>query len=354
MTRTKQRVLFAAIAVLCSTVVVSAVLLGVDIYLHGRYQRSAGFNVWGYRGTPVGKKQRNEYRVVVLGGSSAYGYGVNADEAIPAVLQRLLRQRAPSRLFTVVNLGYNNEAAYSFKPTLQDYRWLDYDLAVLYEGYNDLATDRINVQAFRHDSPVFRLTGYMPIFPIIFKEKAAAMLAGGDPAAMYRHDPGRTVFHASVARRVQAGVLDAAAEIAQSLEAQLGRVSTEPEHVVADSGTGCRAPWGPYCQSVAAAVEYVRAAHKEVVVATQPYITVGQQVRDVHMNQQAEVRAMLARRFGRDPEVGYVNLGDRLNLSDRRMSFDGMHLTAAGSEIAAAALVEPVMAMAARGSSSQS
>ena len=90
-------------------------------------------------------------------------------------------------MFTVINLAYNNEGAYSFKPTLDDYRSLDYDLALLYEGYNDLlASVRPNVAVFRHDSPVFRLTGYLPIFPIIFKEKAAAMLNGGDAGAFYR------------------------------------------------------------------------------------------------------------------------------------------------------------------------
>src|SRR6185295_6744344 len=165
-----------------------------DIYLHGRYERSAGFNVWGYRGHPVGKKKAGEYRVAVLGGSAAYGYGVTADDALPAVLERLLRMRTATPTYTVVNLGYNNEGAYSFKATLEDYRWLRYDLVILYEGYNDMSAVRPNVQIFRHDSPVFRLLGYMPIFPIIFKEKAAAMTHGGDAGALYRQGP-QTEFH---------------------------------------------------------------------------------------------------------------------------------------------------------------
>src|SRR5258705_13029699 len=104
------------------------VLLAVDVYLHGRYERSAGFNVWGYRGPVAGRKQPNEYRIVVLGGSAAYGYGVSWEQAMPAVLERQLRARSTSPFFTVINLGYNNEGAYSFKPTLEDYRSLGYDL----------------------------------------------------------------------------------------------------------------------------------------------------------------------------------------------------------------------------------
>ena len=40
-----------------------------------------------------------------------------------------------------MNLAYNNEGAYSFRFTLGDYLYLDYDLAILYEGYNDLMGD---------------------------------------------------------------------------------------------------------------------------------------------------------------------------------------------------------------------
>ena len=46
---------------------------------------------------------------------------------------------AASGAYTVVNLAYNNEGAYSFTFTMKDYGYLDHDLVCLYEGYNDLA-----------------------------------------------------------------------------------------------------------------------------------------------------------------------------------------------------------------------
>ena len=348
MTSGRRRIVFAAVALAIAVGATTATLLAVDVYLHGRYERSAGFNVWGYRGATAGRKRPGEYRIVVLGGSAAYGYGVSADEAMPAALERLLRMRAASPLFTVVNLAYNNEGAYSFKTTLQDYRWLDYDLAFLYEGYNDMS-ERTNVSVFRHDSPIFRVTGYMPIFPIIFKEKAAAMLNNGDVGSLYRQDPGQTVFHASLANKAGAGVLQATAEVAKSLEAQLGRVATEPVHHVDDRVVaGCQKPWGPYCQSVASAVEFARADGRQVMVGTQPYLKVKPEVRAAHFSQQEELRAMLTRRFSADPGVSYVNLGDRLDLENSLVSFDHMHLTVAANETLAGALVEPVLEMAAR------
>jgi hypothetical protein len=345
MTPTRRRLVFTLCAIAVSAIVTTAVLLGVDIYLHGRYQQSAGFNVWGYRGTPVGRKEHDEYRIVMLGGSAAYGYGVTAEDAIPAVLQRLLRQYVPSPRFTVVNLAYNNEGAYSFKPTLQDYRWLDYDLVILYEGYNDMG-ERSNLQVFRHDSPVFRLTGYLPIFPIIFKEKAAAMASGGDAGAYYRHD-GRTVFHAGLATRAGAGVLDATANVAEALETQLGRISAEPVHRVDGAGSNCASPWAAYCQSMAAAIRYAREQGAQVLVATQPYLR-GPVLYPRHFAQQNELRAMLQREFGSDRSVAYVNLGDRVDVQNPHMSFDRMHLTRAGNREAAAAFFDPVLTLAAR------
>ncbi|MDP2389959.1 MAG: hypothetical protein Q8N52_06485, partial [Acidobacteriota bacterium] len=163
MTRRK-RVLFALTAVALASVVAGGALLAVDIVLHGRYEKSAGYNIWGYRGPSVGGKQAGELRIVMTGGSSAYGYGAQWDEAIPARLEQSLSARSAAEAVRVINLGYNNEGAYSFKFTLNDYLWLDYDLAILYEGYNDLLGDSSppNTQVFRHESPVYRLTGYLP------------------------------------------------------------------------------------------------------------------------------------------------------------------------------------------------
>jgi hypothetical protein len=345
----RRRVAFAAIAVTIAFVGAFAALLGVDIYLHSKYEQSAGFNVWGYRGPRVGQKQPGEYRVVMLGGSSAYGYGVTWDRAIPALLERGLQRVAePGRRFRVVNLSYNNEGAYSFTFTMKDYEYLQYDLVCLYEGYNDLMADerRPNVQVFRHDSPIFRLTGYLPIFPIIFKEKAAAMLAGGDPGALYRAD-GRTVFRPGLAARAAASVLTATGDASQAVERQLDRVTAEAPHRVGDTtGTGCRPPWGQYCRAIANAVDLARTRGRAALFVTQPYEQLDRGAHERHVDQQREALAMVLRRYGRDSRVGAVDLGEAVDLRDTSLSFDGMHLTAEGNERIAARLVDPVRAMA--------
>jgi hypothetical protein len=337
----RKRLVFATVAVGVAIAIPAATLLAIDIYLHSKYAKTAGFNVWGYRGPIVGRKAQREYRVVFLGGSSAFGYGVKWNEAIPALLEESLNAGG-ARKFSVVNLAYNNEGAYSMKFTLQDYAYLDYDLACLYEGYNDV--NMPNLSVFRHDSPVFRLTGYLPIFPIIFKEKAAAMLHGGDTSAVYRNS-GKTVFSASIADRAAAGVLDATAAVGESLERQLDRVSREPARTVADGGaTGCTALWQPYCRSVQTAIDYALKAGKQVMVITQPY-EAGTELRARHQSQQQDLASMLDRKFGADRRVEYVNLGNTVNLLDPRLSFDSMHLTPAGNRLIADALVAPVRDM---------
>lgn len=350
MTSRRRWLLFAAVAVTLGLIVTVTVLSAIDVYLHGRYERSAGFNVWGYRGPSVGRKKTGEYRLVVLGGSAAYGYGVSADETISAELERLLRTRTRTPLFSVVNLGYNNEGAYSFRATLDDYAWLRYDLALLYEGYNDLNYTRPNTQIFRHDSPMFRLTGYMPIFPIIFREKAAAMRSGGDPGAMYRPNQ-PTTFHATLAARTGASLLTTTADVAKSLETQLGRVSVQPApHADIGTQTGC-GRWGAYCHSIEMAIESARRHKAQVMVATQPYLRAGEQAELLHREQQEMLRGFLARRFGGAQDVKYVDLGEVVDLEDPHLSFDHMHLRAEGNTRVAAAFVPAVIDMAARKSS---
>jgi hypothetical protein len=173
------------------------------------------------------------------------------------------------------------------------------------------------------------------------------MLNGGDVGALYRPD-NKTVFHANVATKAAAGVLQATASAAQSLEAQLGTVVVEPAHRIDGAESGCRTPWQNYCRSIAIAVDYARARGHQVLVVTQPYLRLDPTVHARHLSEQDALRASLAGRLKTDPAVGYANLGDAVDLENQRLSFDHMHLTADGNDQLAAALVQPVLAMAAR------
>jgi len=343
------RIRFVAFGLLAATGALVATLLlliAADVYVHHRIERYAGVNVWGYRGPAVGKKKPNEHRLVVVGGSTAFGYGVQAEEAFPAQLERELQPMSkdggPVR---VVNLGMNSQGAYAFKFALEDYDSLDYDAAILYEGYNDLG-DKPNEFVGRRDSPVFRLTGYFPVLHIALREKAMSLRAGGDIEAAYQ---GKTVFKPGVAARATAGAMETARDIGDALSKQLERASkVAPASLdylhLKVPYVGCNWPWEHYCGSVYEAVTFALAHHRKVLVVTQPYVS------DWHREQQEELRTMLDAWFGKNPNVAYADLGDALGsdfstVKDPRIVYDGLHLTRDGNAIIARRLVAPAAAL---------
>ena len=93
---TKRRfVVFASAAVLLALTIPIGAMLALDTYLHYRFDEVASVNRWGYRGPVVGRKQPNERRLVVMGESTAYGYGVRWQESVPAYLQERLNAGRP-------------------------------------------------------------------------------------------------------------------------------------------------------------------------------------------------------------------------------------------------------------------
>jgi hypothetical protein len=341
---TGRRLLVIVTALFIVAVVGVAALLALDVYLHHRVQYDAGVNVWGYRGPVVGRKKPGERRIIVIGGSTAFGYGLRWNEAFPYYLEHKLntRQMATDSLVSVVNLGIPTDSARTFVATLNDYAYLDYDIAIFYEGYNDLGLD-VNPPknmtnpavshylAWRHQSPVFRWTGYFPIFPLVLSEKSMALLHGNLNAA-YDND---IVFRPSLTSRTTAAALKSVADISVAIERRFGQLTNTTSVVSAVNEEGC-GRWTQYCGAVYDAVLRAVGNGKSVVVVTQPYIS------DLHIDQQTALARMMTRRFPNDPRVRYLNLGRTVNMKDTALVYDGIHLVARGNEIVAEALVPVV------------
>jgi lysophospholipase L1-like esterase len=333
----KKKFLFALLAASLSLVVTAGILLAVDVYYHHKMSASGGFNVWGYRGPTVARKKANEQRVIVVGESTTLGYGVHWQEALPAQLETLLNRPAPSsgRRVSVVNLGSNGDGAGAIQFTLKDYAYLDYDLVILYSGYSELAGP--NHAAFRHTSPIFRLTGYMPILPLVMREKSMAIMYGGKLEAAYKGE--KNVFRPSFGQRTVASVLAAAANLSESLDRQLRNAKPDPADDLAAAGAECGPRWAHYCGGMYVAVKYALDHRKKVMIATQPFINAG------HVDQQQHLVAFLQHRFPNRPWLRFANLGDAVSLTDPALCFDGMHLTAAGNRVIAEKLAGPVSEM---------
>lgn len=352
--------LYGLLLMLISLGVVAAGLAGGDLYVHARTQELTGVNVWGYRGKPVGRKHPGDVRVVMLGGSTAFGWGLPASESVPAFLERRLNTQANSpRRFSVVNLGAPGQGAHGFLVDLTDYASLNYDIVILYEGYNDLGTNEPAPDAaaasradrgfcfgcsskvpndleWRRQSPIFRLTGYFPMLPLVLREKAIALTHGGDVNQAY--GTGDVVFRPGLATQATADALKLAAQAAERLEQQLGRLSDDP--VVLSVDEQCGPPWNLYCGAVRDAVQWALDRDKRVIFVTQPYLS------DKHVDQQAHVRAFLQAKFRGDARLQLLDLGHVINLRDHAIAYDGMHLVAQGNDTIASHLVEPVLSFA--------
>lgn len=316
-----RKLAFALGAIVLSTTGTIASVAGLDLYMHHRYARGGGYNIWGYRGDALGRKQIGERRIEMLGGSVTFGYGVAADETISAYLQAALnRGAAAGRSLQVVvsNLGWNSEGAYSFQYTLKDYEYLRSDVAIFYSGYNDLG---YNNQVFRRESAVFRLTGYLPILPII--PVGSWLRLQNLPTK----DAGKVVFVPRLSDQYATEAADAALRMSQALERQLGRL------VPGEIGGAAKGPqpanWQYYLQSLRSAITTALAQGQQVLVVTEPWIS------QTHVDQQEAVADMVRTEFGRDPRVRYRNAGLTIDLHDRAMCWDGMHLTAAGNKFVA-------------------
>ncbi len=339
--RRSKRLIFALIAGGFSFALCLGGMLALDLYLHRKYEPLAALNIRGYRGPLLGHKKPGEYRIAVLGGSTVFGYGVHANETFPAYLEQDLNHEGirSGKHVTVLNLGANSEGAYSFLPNLEDFAYLGYDGAVFYEGYNDITNaDTPNRFLARRGSPAFHLFGYMPIFPLILREKAMVLRYGGDLESAYWGR--KTVFRPTLAQRASASTLEAAVSISQSLEQQVGKLTYRPEKLEpVSSETGCGERWAYYCQFVDRGIQYLLGRDKWVIVVTQPYNS------DLHVDQQRHLAGMLNQRYGKDPRVKHVNLGNAIDLHDLSIAYDGKHLMPAGNRLIAQQLSEAVLQM---------
>jgi hypothetical protein len=205
---------------------------------------------------------------------------------------------------------------------LNDYDYLDTDLVILYSGYNDL--DAPNYYNFRHRSPLFAWTGYLPLLPSLTLDKISAWRQQSNG------QNGKVVF--------MPPHLDERGK-PTAMPPQLPGLEANPSSGQSPTSRACSPKWQFYCEQVVRVTELALAKGKRVLIAGEPYIT------DGHVEQQAELQNMLASRFGAEPRVRYISLGRVVDLRDPSLCWDGMHLTEEGNRRIAAALRQPILEM---------
>lgn len=273
-------VVLAAEAILAAAA--GAVVL--DFKVHSRAQVGRGVNTWGFRGTARVNKRPRGQRIAVVGGSVAYGYGVDRSQSFPYYLEGVLnqswREKFPGTYTDVVNLATVTDGPGSYVDTLRDYGYLHPDAVCVYDGYG--APDSANV---RRGSFIFRHTGYLPVLPAVMR--------------------GDHVWTAPERADVWPALDDRAGPAKAMSCAQLSAA---------------------YCAAMIDTVAWTLARGVAVVVLTPAYMSAR------HRAQQESLAAGLHDRFAHDPRFTQVHVGPLIDLRDRDLSFDGVHLTARGNQ----------------------
>ncbi len=101
-------------------------------------------NSLGYRGPAVPfEKPPGTLRIVLLGGSTAHGWGVNDDQTIAAYLSGVLAHRDSSRRYEVISLAFDGYDSWQdFERFRTDGIPLRPDVVVLHSGINDVRNAR--------------------------------------------------------------------------------------------------------------------------------------------------------------------------------------------------------------------
>ena len=132
----------------------------------------------------------------------------------------------------------------------------------------------------------------------------------------------------TLVRAIAAPSLEIGGKIALSLERQLGRL-TDPDVVEVDQKAIDCSTWEFYCISMQRAVKFALRKGKKVLVVGQPYKS------DTHVQQVKLTKNFLIGRKVDHPNLFYVSLGEKVDLKDRSLSFDGLHPTQKGNRIIA-------------------
>jgi hypothetical protein len=126
-------------------------------------------------------------------------------------------------------------------------------------------------------------------------------------------------------------------QTSESLQKQLGSLTySGPSNAGPADGT-CPVEWQFYCQQIYEVTDLALKQGKRVMVVTEPYIS------DKHVEQQRALEGMLNKRFEGQTNLRYLNLGRTVDLRDRSLCWDGMHLTEEGNRRIADALIQPVV-----------
>lgn len=155
--------------------------VALDQYAHKRVERLGGVNSRGYRGTVVRARAEREARIAVVGGDFAFGWGMAEAETTAGYLRTMLatalnKSGEAATVVTSINLGAHGLPAEDYPARIEQFGDLAPDVWCVYVDLEDSHAGSV-MPPF--DSGVTRLTGYVPMLPIVIEEKGLTTLGRG-------------------------------------------------------------------------------------------------------------------------------------------------------------------------------
>ena len=97
-------------------------------------------NKTGFRDSDIEPRTPNEYRILLLGGSAAWGWGASANRhTVSGALQELLNKESSGVSYRVMNGAYLAWSSLQERITLMEfYERFDPDLVITFTGFNDI------------------------------------------------------------------------------------------------------------------------------------------------------------------------------------------------------------------------
>lgn len=328
--------IFGILTLVSTIIILLFLFLLIDLHYHKKYMYKWGLNYKGYRGKVVAKKEKNELRIVMLGGSTVFGYGVKYNETLSAYLEQELQKYFKSigsdKKVSVINLGYNSEGVYAYYFNLIDFYYLNYDYVIIYTGYNDLGIG--NTMVYRHSNFIFRYFGYMPIFPYLAREKIAA-IQSNYYKKKYKSDNERINF-GNRNMRVTATDISRKLVIYNNLDEIIKRLRTIKDlDFNIDNLKTDKWSWVKFYMKKS--IDFLLSKNKKIIIINQPYLN------NDHIEQEKSLSNFFKKEYGTNNNFYYLNLGNVMNLNSELVTFDGMHLKAKSTQEMAAVIFKNIL-----------
>lgn len=316
------------------TVATAAVLLlALDIYAHQRVEPLGGVNIWGYRGPVAQSRAPKEVRLVLVGGTRAFGWG-QPGPALTNEVRRLIllttdRPGGETRPVVAINLGRAGALPDSYPEIIDHFSYLQPDYICLYDDLGVSGSSAANDR-----SGVFELTGYAPVLPLVLREKGLSLRYGdvtrgyesadssrGAAPSMLRRGAGTMVESAGV-------VLGAADRLAT--RALISRRHQTPPQV--DDSTA-------YAGAMMTAIDAAHRRARGVVVVTSPSER-PEQVANARAFEIQRRKALVSADWFR-----FVDLGAEPALFDPALRVDGWNYGSTATALVAQRIAPAVLSL---------